>query len=375
MFKKTLTTILAVLISLVFIAPSIADRRRHDRGYGGAVYVMTNDPEENEVAVYSRGDDGRLTFVKYYATQGAGSNIDNIDPLGSQGALVLSPDGRWLLAVNAGSNDLSVFRVRRDALKLVGTFGSGGEFPVSLAIDYDLVYVLNHGTDSSGPNITGFKLSHRGDLIPLAGSTRELGAGGFHQVGFDPEGEVLVVTEGDPAGENLIHVFPINRKGLPGFKPVTTQSVGVVPFGFAFDRRGHLLVSEAGSGAVTSYKILRNHRLRVISPSVENGQTATCWIAADGRGFVFTANTGSNNISAYKVHHRKGRLVLRDEAAGFGKAPIDMTTAGNGRFLYALNALDGTVGMFRIKADGSLVELDEPIEGLPQTSAQGIAGY
>jgi 6-phosphogluconolactonase (cycloisomerase 2 family) len=335
---------------------------------------MTNDPEDNEIAVYSRNANGLLVFEEYYSTEGLGSGGDGVDPLASQESLILSPNKRWLIAVNAGSNNISVFRIRHDRLKLTAKISSGGEFPVSLTLFHDLLYVLNAGADSSGPKITGFRLSHRGELIPLAGSTRELEPGGFHQVGFDPQGDVLVITEGDPAGANRIHVFSVNKRGLPGPEAVISPSNGVVPFGFIFDHRDHLVVSEAGSGAVSSYKILRNNSLRVISPSVANEQTATCWIAANRKGFVYTANTGSDTITAYKVRSGKGRVVLLDQTAGSGNKPIDMTTAGNGRFLYVLNAFDGTVGMFRIKSDGSLNNLGT-IGGLPNPYAQGIVGY
>jgi 6-phosphogluconolactonase len=365
MIKKAFISIVVVLASLVVIAPSIANQRE----YAGAVYVMTNAPDDNQIAVYSRNARGMLVLEEYYFTGGVGSG-GGVDPLGSQESLILSPNKRWLIAVNAGSNSISVFRIRHDRLKLTAKISSGGEFPVSLT----LLYVLNAGEDGAGPNITGFRLNHRGRLIPLKGSTRELKPGGYHQVGFDPWGDVLVITEGDPAGENRIHVFPVNKRGRPGPKAVISPSSGVVPFGFIFDHRGHLVVSEAGSGAVTTYKILRNNSLRVISPSVANEQAATCWIAGNRRGLVYTANTGSDTISAYKLRSGKGRLVLLDQIAGTGNKPIDMTTAGNGRFLYVLNALDGTVGMFRIKRDGSLNDLGA-IDGLPSPFAQGIAGY
>jgi 6-phosphogluconolactonase len=369
MLRKTFIGIVAVLLSLVFVASSIADQK----GQAGAVYAMTNHPDGNEIAVYSRNARGMLEFVDYYPTEGLGSG-GGIDPLGSQESLILSANKRWLLAVNAGSNSISVFRIRHDGLELIGAFDSGGEFPVSLTLYHDLLYVLNAGAGSYSPNINGFRLTHRGDLIPLADSTRELGAGGFHQVGFDPQGDVLVVTEGDPAGDNNIHVFAVDRNGLPSLVPVTSPSVGVVPFGFIFDPRGHLLVSEAGSRAVTSYEILPDNSLRFISPSVVNGQIATCWIAANSRGFVYTANTGSNTISGYKLQSGSGRLMLLTEAAGVGNAPIDMTTTGDGRFLYVLNARDGTVGMFRINPDGSLGDLGV-IGGLPDTFAQGIVEH
>jgi hypothetical protein len=251
MFKRVLPSIIIIMLSMIFIAPSIASQQ----GQSGAVYVMTNADDDNEIVVLDRDAKGTLTEVDLISTGGLGSG-GGLDPLGSQGSLILSPNRRWLVAVNAGSDNISVFRIRQDDLELIDQFDSGGEFPVSITLYHDLLYVLNAG---GVPNITGFRLTHRGVLEPLDDSTRDLPAGGgFHQVGFDPQGDVLVVTQGNPPVNN-IHIFPLNREGLPSLAPVTSDSVGVVPFGFIFDRRGHLLVSEAGSGAVTSYKILSDY--------------------------------------------------------------------------------------------------------------------
>jgi len=317
-----------------------------------------------------------LTLAGSVSTEGLGSG-GGLDPLTSQGALVLSQNNRWLLAVNAGSDEVSVFRVLRDGLELVDKVDSGGDFPVSIAIFHNLVYVLNAGVS---PSITGFHLNHRGHLIMRNDSTRSLGTGAFSQVGFDPRGRNLVVTD---RGDNEILVFSVgDRWGLPSMDPVTTMSNGIAPFGFIFDEQGHLLVSEAGSGAVSSYKIRRDDSLWVIDPSVANNQTATCWIAGNERGFVYTANTGSQTISAYRLstwknHHKKwkhgkGKLVLLDETAGLGNRPIDMDITDNGRYLYALDPAEETIDMFEIEADGSLTDLGTVPGGL-SIYAQGIA--
>ena len=367
--KKTLIIVGVFVLSMMCVTSSFA-RWQHRPG---AVYAMTNAPEGNEVVAFDRSAKGMLKFMASYPTQGLGSGGNAVDALGSQGALVLTQDKRWLLAVNAGSNQISVFRVLPDGLKLTDVVGSGGEFPVSLAPYHDLLYVLNAGSEGGKANIAGFRLNHRGKLISFQDSIRPLEGNGYHQVGFDPRGRVLVVTQGIPGVINDILVFSVDRDGLPGAAPVISPSEGVVPFGFIFDARGHLLVSEAGSGAVSSYKILKDNSLQTISSSVANGQTATCWIVGNRRGFVYTANTGSGTISAYKLKPREGRLVLVDAEAGSGNAPIDMTTTTNGLFLYALNANDGTVGAFRIRSDGSLKDLGVT-GGLPAPFAQGIVG-
>ena len=69
----------------------------------GAVYAMTNAAGGNSILIFSRAATGALASAGSAATGGAGKGSG----LGSQGALVLTNDQRWLLAVNAGSNDLT----------------------------------------------------------------------------------------------------------------------------------------------------------------------------------------------------------------------------------------------------------------------------
>jgi 6-phosphogluconolactonase (cycloisomerase 2 family) len=366
MNKKMLVTVFTAVI-LMLSTVAVFANGWEDRDFAGAVYTMTNASANNEVVMFNRDDEGLLTKAGSISTGGLGSG-GGLDPLGSQGSLVLSADHRWLLAVNAGSNEISVFRVLSKGLKLVDKVSSGGTFPVSLTINHNLVYVLNAGT---APNITGFHLSHRGQLIPLEDSTRSLVSGGVAQVGFDPEGELLVVTD---RANNKILVYTVGPKGLPAMNSVVSASNGLVPFGLIFDKKGHLLVAEAGSRAVSSYKILSDGTLKVISPSVANGQAATCWIAGNKRGDVFTANTGSRTISDYDLMTKNGELALRNATAGIANRPIDLGITSNGRFLYALDPGNGTVHMFHILHDGSLNDLGA-VDGGLSIFAQGIAAH
>src|SRR5208282_2867512 len=100
------------------------------------------------------------------ATGGTGTGAG----LASQGAVELSEDGTWLYAVNAGSNDISIFRVGR-GLTLTSRFASGGTTPISLTVHDHLLYVLNTGGTG---NISGFALDSRGGATALKGSTHTL---------------------------------------------------------------------------------------------------------------------------------------------------------------------------------------------------------
>ncbi len=101
----------------------------------GYVYTMTNGVQ-NTILVGQRSADGRIypAATPTVSTGGAGTGAN----LGSSGALALTKGGRWLFAVNAGSNTISVLRQGRTGLKLVTTAPSGGTFPASVAVSGDL---------------------------------------------------------------------------------------------------------------------------------------------------------------------------------------------------------------------------------------------
>jgi 6-phosphogluconolactonase (cycloisomerase 2 family) len=356
----------AAAVVLSFASFAAADARgRSD----GAVYTLSNAADGNRVLVFARGRDGRLSPAGSEGTGGNGTGAG----LGSQGALVLTPNERWLLAVNAGSNSVSVLEVRRGGVRLIDVEPSGGIRPISVTEHRGVVYVLNAGSDS----LAGFRLSHRGRLTPIPRSTRPLSQAGADpaQVEFSPDGDTLVVTE---KATNRILTFPVSRHGLAGRARVHDSS-GQTPFGFAFGRRGHLIVSEAFGGAVdasavSSYRLGGHGELALITPSVGTTETAACWVVVTPGGrYAFVTNTGSGSISAYAVDF-DGSLELLDDGrtgvTGDGSMPIDVTLA-DGRFLYEVNSGTHTIGAFRVRPDGGLDPLPF-LEGLPP-AAVGIA--
>jgi 6-phosphogluconolactonase len=350
-----------LLIAVVLLVPLIAGFARPvaaDDGGRRAVYTITNDAEGNEVAVYERAADGSLTFMASYPTGGLGTGAN----LGSQGAVILRENGRRLFAVNAGSNQVSVFAVRKDGLDLLDVVDSGGVMPISLTLHGGILYVLNAG--GSG-NITGFRVRDDGELVPLDGSTQPLSNGGTGdspqpaQISFSRDGTLLVVTE---KATNMIDVYPV-ESGIAG-PAVSHPSAGMTPFGFAFAKRHDLIVSEAfggapGASAVSSYNVDQDV-FEAISPSVGTTQTAACWVVVSDNGrYAYVTNAGSGSISSYRIE-KDGSISLLEAQAGLtgeGSSPIDMAFSKNGRFLYALGAASDTISIFRVRENGSLESL------------------
>lgn len=367
------------LVALAMVACADSDTVGPDPDLGpaaartsadGGVYTMTN-AAANEVVQYRRSGDGELTLVSAYATGGAGT----AGGLGNQGGIAISDNGRWLLAVNAASNELSVFRRSADgSLALVERAGSGGMAPISVTQSGPWVYVLNEGGDG---NIAGFRLGGDGSLTLLG--TRPLSqAGGVDpaQVSFSPNGRALVVTE---KNTDRIVVYPV-RAGHAG-APIVHDSDGPTPFGFGFTRDGTLIVSNAaggaaGAGSVSSYAIGSDGSLHVIDAQVPDFQSAPCWIAITRNGgFAYTTNTATNNTSGYRITAGGGLDLLGDgDTAANSGGPIDAAINPSGaEYLHVLNAATGAIEVFAVHRDGSLTPVDS-VDGLP-AGTNGLAAY
>jgi 6-phosphogluconolactonase len=371
--RRTLIA-LAATLPLASAASATDSRAADTRGPAerpapAHVYTTSNAAGGNAVLRFDQTPRGPLRAAGEYPTGGRGTG----GGLGNQSGLVISDDERFLLTVNAGSDDISVFAVRRSGLQLVHVASSGGTRPVSIAIDRDYVYVLNAGSDS----IAGFVLSDYGRLYPLPGSRQDLsGRGvGAAQISFSPDGRALVVTE---RATNNIVVFPVDRNGLPTGRNVIA-SQGPTPFGFSFNRRRQLIVSEAAGGAASassasSYRLTRDGDLLVLDSVEPTLQSAACWIVVTPNGrFAYASNTASATISSFRVR-ANGDLVLVNAdgiAARTGAGPIDLAMTTDGDLLYSLNGAAGTVEAFRVEPDGRLVLLGNVV-GLP-AGANGLA--
>jgi 6-phosphogluconolactonase len=341
------------------VATSLDARRIEEQGDGrhgpGAVYTLTNQVAGNAVAVFVRGADGTLTTAGTVSTGGTGIGAG----LGSQGAVALSDDGRRLFAVNAGSNDVSVFDVGLAGLALASRMASGGTRPISLTVHGNVLYVLNAGGDG---NISGFTVGTTGALTPIAGSSRPLSGPsvGPAQVAFSPDGRRLVVTE---KTTNLIDLYPVDPTGVAGAR-TSFKSAGGTPFGFAFGRRNELFVSEA-AGSASSYLLGGRGGLRTVSAAILTHQGAPCWLVVtdDGR-FTYTANAQGGSISGFDIAPRGSiRLLDADGAtAAVGRGATDLALSESSRYLYDL--VGGSVAAFRIEADGHLAPLGT-VSGLP----------
>jgi 6-phosphogluconolactonase (cycloisomerase 2 family) len=321
-------------------------------GRTAPVFVQTDNPSGNAIVAYHRAADGTLTQSGVYATGGLGGMAAGsvVDHLTSQGSLAYDRNSGLLYAVNAGSDTITVFTVHGDRLERTQVISTGGSFPNSIAVRGGLVYVLD---GLKGGSIQGF--TRAGDrLVRIPGWKRDLGlsedGGTPAQIGFTPDGSKLVVTT--RGNGDSVDVFSVGLLG-PAAKPVVYTKAGSAPFGFTFDARGHLVVTESGMNSVATFSVARDGRLTRLD-EVATGQAATCWVVRDGDR-VYASNAGSASLSRYQVGGTGSLTALGETATDAGT--VDAAASSDGRDLYVQTGANGIVDEFRVSADGSLARI------------------
>jgi 6-phosphogluconolactonase len=355
-----------------YAAPTSLDH--HESAVVGHAYLNDNTAGENTVAGFDRHADGTLTPIagSPFSIGGAGLGKG----LASQGAIQLSSDGRFLLAVDAATNQISVSRLGFDGVpQRVGPpVSSGGSEPVTIAVSGDLVYVANAG--ASETNVTGFRLASWGALYPIPGSTVTLPAGsGVDDVLFDPTGHKLVV---DLDNTSSIASFRVDHDGLlkaaPG-SPIAAQGAG--PFGAEFrpTNPSQLFVSNAhsgpGDGTVSAFLVARTGQLAPIGNSpFADLQTAPCWVEISHNGkFLFTVNTGSGTISRYSINPDGSLVLLGSTPFGSaGAGAVDARLSPDGRTLLVDGSKANVVASFAVNG-GELEQLESSPTPLPTGAA------
>jgi 6-phosphogluconolactonase len=370
----------------------------------GVLYAMTNQ-QPNQIVVFARNADGSIPEVQRVATGGEGSPEGNPPfphqhHLDTDGAVELAQGGSLLFAVNAGDNTVSSFSVGPQGLL---TFDdrkpSGGDHPVSVDSHEGLLYVLNQLEEagSVGNNISGLSYTAKGKMTPIAGATRALATPfefpgnnpvGFaeplaSQVTFSPDGRELTVTERTSNDfEGQLDTFAVEANGTPG--PVKANaSNAYIPFGLAWDKRGQLIVPNAGSpfvtpafqGSASSYS-LSGTTLTPLSNASSEG-IATCWVSITNDGkYAFMDSQKSNNLSRFEIGEG-GQLTLLGTLPTSGPG-ADTALSSDSRYLYVLDVLNANehegalIDSYSVGPGGGLIHIARTDPGIPD-GASGLA--
>jgi 6-phosphogluconolactonase len=376
---KRIATAIGVIALVLPALAGTAQIAQAASGVVGHVYVNDNTAGTNTIGAFDRHADGTLTPLagSPFAAGGAGTGTI----VGSQGSLQVTSDGRYLLAADAGSSQISVLRIRPDGTLRPAQgspVSSGGIEPVSIAVHGGLVYIANEGNGVTGGNYTGFTLDGGGHLIPLAGSTVTLPVtANPGDILFNPTGENLIGIEVGTTDPSTFRIdtFVVGQDGLltPAIgSPFAAEAAGSFGSEFSPTAPDHLYVSNAhggaGNGSVSAFSVDGSGAVSSIGGSpYADGQTAPCWveISHDGR-YLFAVNTGSTSISSYQILADGSLQYLSSTSfqSGLGIRPFDARLDPNGEDLYVVDAAIDAVSIFAVDG-GSLTELSASPAALP----------
>jgi 6-phosphogluconolactonase len=356
------------------------------QGVVGQVYLDGNTTGANTIAAYDRAQGGSLTPIQGSPFAAGGEGLGK--GLGSQGAIQLADNGRYVLAVDAGSNQISVLQANRDGslTQVPGSpVSSGGVKPVSIAVHDQLIYVANDGNATTSANYTGFFLTPFGQLVPLPESTVEApgAANDLGDVLFNGTGTKLVGTE---VASSLIDSFRVDLFGYlhaaPG-SPYAGQGLGAFGSAFRPTNPNQLFVSNPHNvgndvSTVSAFNDSFSGELTSIGASpFADLQNGACWVAVtpDGR-YLFVVNTGSGTVSGFSIG-LGGELTLLGSTLvndNGGVGGTDPTISTDGHNLYINETAADGVAEFTING-GNLTELPGSPVALPTgiTASAGAA--
>jgi 6-phosphogluconolactonase (cycloisomerase 2 family) len=357
-------------LMLVALALPVSLRAQDD-------FVYTDDDIRgaNTVSAFSVSPSGALTLLpgSPFLTGGIGT----ANGYYASNRIAISAGDNFLFASNAGSNDVSVFRINRltGALSLVegspfATGGSGELGGIALSPTPDGRFLMAGNSDSS--NVTVFAISRGGALSPIEGSPFPAQSPP-DGIKVSPNGKFLAVAE---FNANQIEMFGISPNGslasLGAYPGVAVAGGGIA--GVDIDCYPRLLYDAEGSAGdtiVEGYSVSNKGALTPVpgspfEPGVGQNSNVVLLGYSRGQKTLYVSNQSSETITAFGVSFN-GSLSLLAPPFAMNRAdqPSGMATSRDGRLLYAANR-NSMISVFSVGEGGMLTE----VAGSPFSTGQ-----
>ncbi|AFY43784.1 beta-propeller fold lactonase family protein [Nostoc sp. PCC 7107] len=377
------------------------------------VYTESNIPirNSNSILGFLRDANGKLTPLPNspFLTGGAGISADpgfrTLQIFSSDQNIVINPRHTRLFAVNSGSNTIAVFDINPDGslTPVPGSpFPSGGVNPVSVGLANDFLFVVNKNRDpqnpsqeasNSLPNYTVFRITPRGQLIPVPGSTVALPTGSDPTQALVSRNKQLLFGADQFAGvlrswrilpqgrllESLNSPLPLPASefagtGRPSF-PLGLQIHPVRPIlyvGFVTINKVGVYIYNPVTGALNFLK------------TVPTSGQAPCWIITNRAGTrLYTANTVDNSVSVYSLVDPTTPVEIQKVTLRGAGGATNLALDEKEEFIQVItrrtspNIVEGNgLHILKVNRDGTLNEVDTsplPLPSVENSFPQGIA--
>jgi 6-phosphogluconolactonase len=330
-----------------------------------------------------------LTFIGNFGTTLPAFRLDTTTgKLTSLGSLAdtktpawmtISPNGKFLYAINEQADSVSAFALDAKAGKLtpLNKVDTKGKGPCHVSIDHTgrAIFVANYGSGS----LESFQIKADGSIGERASFIQNEGSGAdksrqqgphAHSANISHDNRFLVLAD---LGLDKLLVFkidPATAKLTPNDPPFTSIKPGSGPrhfvfspnakFGYVIDEMGNTIIAFSYDKQLGTLKEIQS--VGTLPDDFKGSNTtAEIAISSDGK-FLYGSNRGLGTVAVYSVDP-KGMLTKIQDAATGGTTIRSFGIDPTGQFLLAgLQEKNTLVEFRRDKTTGKLTLTDEKVE-------------
>jgi 6-phosphogluconolactonase len=311
-------------------------------------------------------------------TVSIGLAVESVNP----SFLAVHPDRRTLYAVNEapvsdeGNGSISAFAIdgKTGRLTFLNKVSSGGRDPCHLTIDQYGKWLL--AANYSSGNVSVFPIKDDGRLGAASAFVQHRGSGKdprrqegphAHSVNLSPDGRFLLVSDLG-LDKILIYRFDSAKGSLAANDPPFVKlSAGSGPRHISFHPNGRFVyqINELSSTLTAFAYDVDGGSLREVEtistlPLGFSGNSTTAEVAVHPDGtFVYGSNRGHDSIAVFAVKGDKCILEPVEYVSTRGKTPRQFAIDPTGNYLLAANQNSGEIVVFRIdRTTGKLTATD-----------------
>jgi 6-phosphogluconolactonase (cycloisomerase 2 family) len=377
-----------ILLSLVLVCTTAAVAQVN------AVYIENNVgqlPNKNSIIALKNDGTGKLSPITSGSFLTNGTGVFATPKVGSpslqaDNEVVVNAAGTLLLAVNGGSNTISVFGIANNGvLTLLSTtpFPSLGSDPVSIGLDENspagpYVLVVNQAADPAQPgqtpNIVGFFLDETTGTLTPANSSISYPDGSLPaQALASPSGKFEYVVQF--MGGGSLCSFSVGAGGLLNANNCFLPNLDPVFLGAAVHPKQRVVYVGQPAASVISVFTYNNAGNLAFQRVFANTGSLICWLTTNKAGTrLYTVESGATGAGS--------PLTVYDISGANFVAPVQlqhftMTNLGDNatnlkldpteKFLYVLsvnesNTAGNFVHVLNVATDGTLTETLTPLK-------------
>ena len=331
------------------------------------------------VGTYSTAQSKGIYMFKFDTASGDSSAPVLAAETRNASFLALSPDGRFLYAVNetdkfdgqpGGAVNAYAVDSKTGSLTLLNRVGTRGSGPCHLAVDPSgkCLVVANYG----GGSVAAFPVRSDGSLGEAKSFIQHKGKSvnprrqeGPHAHGatFDFDGRFVFVPD---LGLDQILIYRVNAAEgsiMPHDPPFVSVAAGSGPRHFVFHPNGkfaYVINELANTVGVFEYDsangVLRHRQTVSTLPDGYVGENTTAEIEVDPQGrFVIASNRGHDSLAVFAVGS-DGTLSLRGHASTQGKTPRHFAIDPCGHWIWVGNQNSNSLVLFRFRPETGALE-------------------